>query len=46
VPVVSSLRVNLLTFKGSRIVTEVRNATVPRSLRSLLAEVACNGSGL
>lgn len=46
VPVVSSLRVNLLTFRGTRVAKQSRNVSVPRSLRPLLAEIACNGSGL
>jgi len=46
VPVVASLRVQLLTFDGSHVVTELPDAHVPSSVRMLLAEVACNSSGL
>jgi len=46
VPVVESLRVQLLTFRGSQIIKEQPNSQVPKDTRSLLAEVACNSSGL
>jgi hypothetical protein len=46
VPVVASLRVQLLTFDGSHAATELPDARVPSSVRPLLAEVACNSSGL
>jgi hypothetical protein len=46
VPVVSSLRVQLLTFHGAHITKEQPNPQIPKSVRPLLAEVACNSSGL
>lgn len=46
VPVTDSLRVELLTFKGSHVTSEDPDARVPKSIRPLLAEVACNSSGL
>jgi hypothetical protein len=46
VPVVGSLQVKALTFDGSHIVKELSDVDVPRSVRPLLAEVACNSSGL
>lgn len=46
VPVVGSLRVQLLTFHGAHITSEQSNPQIPRVVRPLLAEVACNSSGL
>jgi hypothetical protein len=46
VPVVSSLRVQLLTFHGSHIMRDLNNINAPHSVRTLLAEIACNSSGL
>lgn len=46
VPVVASLRVNLLTFKGTHIIDERGDVRVPVPVRTLLAGVACNSSGL
>lgn len=46
VPVEDSLRVQLLTFHGARITKEQPNPQIPNSARPLLAEVACNSSGL
>jgi hypothetical protein len=46
VPVIASLRVKLLTFDGSRVVKVLSDVHVPSSVQPLLAEVACNSSGL
>lgn len=46
VPVVDSLRVQLLTFNGSHIANERPYHQIPDAVRPLLAEVACNSSGL
>jgi hypothetical protein len=46
VPVVSSLRVQLLTFHGSHIIGDQNDVSVPHSAGTLLAEIACNSSGL
>jgi hypothetical protein len=46
VPVVESLRVQLLTFNGSHIANERPYHQIPDAVRPLLAEVACNSSGL
>jgi hypothetical protein len=46
VPVVPSLQVDLLIFKGSRLMRQQPDVHVPRAVRRLLAEVACNGTGL
>lgn len=46
VPVVGSLRVQLLTFHGAHITNEQANPQIPKAVRPLLAEVACNSSGL
>lgn len=46
VPVATSVRVNLLTFKGSHVVRQRSDVKVPPAARTLLAEVACNSSGL
>jgi hypothetical protein len=46
VPVVASLRTDLLEFRGARIVQRTNDVRVPRAVRPLLAEIACNGTGL
>jgi hypothetical protein len=46
VPVVGSLQVKVLIFDGSHPVKELSDTDVPKSVRPLLAEVACNSSGL
>lgn len=46
VPVVDSLRVQLLSFHGAHIINEQPNPRIPKAVRPLLAEVACNSSGL
>ena len=46
VPVVGSLRVQLLTFRGTHVTSERPNSELPKAIRTLLAEVACNSSGL
>jgi hypothetical protein len=46
VPVVPSLRVQLLTFHGTHVINEQSHPKIPKAVRPLLAEVACNSSGL
>jgi hypothetical protein len=46
VPVVSSLQVTLLTFHGEHVAGQQPGVTVPPSVRPLLAETACDGTGL
>lgn len=45
VPVVGSLSVTLLTFRGARITGERPNVRVQPAIRARLAEIACNSSG-
>jgi hypothetical protein len=45
VPVVDSLKAELLTLRNSKIVDVQPTATVPASVRPKLAQIACNGSG-
>lgn len=45
VPVVGSLRVMRLNFRGTGVASELPNARPPDAVRARLAEIACNSSG-
>lgn len=46
VPITASLQVKLLTFHGTHITKQQAVTTIPSSVRPLLADIACNRTGL